>query len=206
VKSKSSPNGQAIPAFPAPRNRIYASGEMADRIRSFNWNATPVGPIEEWPEMLVVIVNMMLATRHPMFLWWGPELIQFYNDAYRPSIGDDKHPRALGQPGPECWPEIWDAIGPQIEAVMSRGESTWHENQLLPIIRDGNLVDVYWTYSYSPVRADGTIRGTLVTCSETTPRVLAEQQLRISQERYRALFDLASDAVFIADVKASSAK
>jgi PAS domain S-box-containing protein len=85
---------------------------------------------------------------------------------------------------------------------MSRGESTWHEDQLVPIYRNGKLEDVYWTYSYSPVRdPEGTIRGTLVTCSETTGRVLADRQLRTSQERYKALFDLASEAVFIADVE-----
>lgn len=181
--------------------RIFATGEMADLTRSFDWSATPVGPIEQWPETLLITVNNLLATRHPMFLWWGKELTQFYNDAYRPSIRDDKHPKALGQPGRECWPEIWPIIGPQIEGVMSRGEATWHENQLVPIYRDGKLEDVYWTYSYSPVRApDGNIRGTLVTCSETTGRVIAEQRLQVSQERYKALFDLASDAVFIADV------
>ena len=175
---------------------------MAELIRSFDWSTTPVGPIETWPETLLITVNLLLATRQPMFLWWGDDLIQFYNDAYRPSIREDKHPKAVGQPGRECWPEIWHIIGHQIEGVMSRGESTWHEDQLVPIYRNGKLEDVYWTYSYSPVRdPDGTIRGTLVTCSETTGRVLADRQLRTSQERYKALFDLASEAVFIADVE-----
>jgi len=80
-------------------------------------------------------VNMLLASRHPMFLWWGPELIQFYNDGYRPSIREDKHPAAVGQRGAECWQEIWPIIGPQIDAVMSRGESTRNINQLVPINR-----------------------------------------------------------------------
>ena len=161
-----------------------------------------MGPIEDWPKTLLVTLNLLLASRQPMFLWWGDDLIQFYNDAYRPSIRADKHPKALGQRGRECWPEIWHMIGHQIEGVMSRGESTWHEDQLVPIYRNGKLEDVYWTYSYSPVRdPDGTIRGTLVTCSETTGRVLADQQLRISRERYKALFDLASEAVLIADLE-----
>ena len=170
-------------------SRIYGTGEMADLIRAFDWSTTPVGPIEQWPESLLITVNTMLATRHPMFLWWGPELIQFYNDGYRPSIRSDKHPKAIGQPGRECWPEIWHIIGPQIEGVMTRGESSWHENQLVPIFRDGKLEDVYWTYSYSPVRdAEGRIQGTLVTCSETTGRVLAEQALRSERERLLNLF------------------
>ena len=164
----------SLPAI-KPTTKIFGSGEMADLIRAFDWSTTPVGPIEDWPEVLLIAVNTMLATRHPMFLWWGDELIQFYNDGYRPSIGSDKHPKAVGQPGAECWPEIWHIIGPQIEGVMSRGESTWHEDALVPIYRDGKLEDVYWTYSYSPVRdAQGVIRGTLVTCSDTTGRVLAD--------------------------------
>lgn len=165
---------------------------MADLIRSFDWSTTPVGPIEDWPEVLLIVVNTMLATRHPMFLWWGDDLIQFYNDGYRPSIGSDKHPRAVGQRGPECWPEIWHIIGPQIEGVMSRGESTWHEDALVPIYRDGKLEDVYWTYSYSPVRdAQGVIRGTLVTCSDTTGRVLADAALRTEQGRLLNMFQQA---------------
>jgi PAS domain S-box-containing protein len=202
LNAKPSPGGKAASSMPASSNGIFATGEMAELTRAFDWSRTPVGPIEQWPDTLLVTVNTLLATCHPMFLWWGTELTQFYNDAYRPSIRSDKHPKALGQAGRECWPEIWPIIGPQIEAVMTRGESTWHEDQLIPIYRDGKLEDVYWTYSYSPVRGpDGAIRGTLVTCSETTGRVLAEQQLRVSQERYKALFELGSDAVFIADIE-----
>jgi len=184
-----------------PQSRILGTGEMADRTRSFDWSKTPIGPIEQWPDVLLVLVNTLLATRHPMLLWWGDDLIQFYNDAYRPSLGYDKHPKALGQKGVDCWQEIWPVIGPQVEAVMTHGEASWHENQLVPIYRNGELEDVYWTYSYSPVRdSGGAIRGTLVTTSETTGRVLAEQKVRASQERYRALFELASDPIFIADV------
>ena len=151
---------------------------MADRTRAFDWSSTPVGPIETWPDTLLITVNTLLNTRHPMFLWWGPELVQFYNDAYRPSIREDKHPRALGQNGPDGWPEIWHLIGPQIRAVMTTGQASWHEDQLVPINRNGQLEDVYWTYGYSPVRdPNGDIRGTLVVCSETTRRVLAERNL-----------------------------
>lgn len=176
----------------AAASKIFGNGEMADLTRAFDWSSTPVGPIESWPDTLVTTVNTILETRYPMFLWWGPELIQFYNDSYRPSIGSDKHPKALGQPGRECWPEIWSIIGPQIEAVMTLGESTWHEDQLVPIYRDGVLEDVWWTYSYSPVRKpDGTICGTLVTCSETTGRVIAERNLQSERERLRELFEQA---------------
>jgi PAS domain S-box-containing protein len=181
-----------IPLAPAKDCRlmeIFGSGEMADLTRAFPWRETPVGPIDGWPEALLVMVNTILASRHPMFLWWGDELIQFYNDAYRPSIREDKHPRALGQPGRECWQEIWHIIGPQIDAVMTRGEASWHENQLVPIFRNGRLEDVYWTYGYSPVRdTTGRIRGTLVVCTETTESVLAKNQLERESQRLAELF------------------
>lgn len=152
---------------------------MADLTRRFDWAKTPLGSVEAWPDILVATVNLVLASRHPMFLWWGPDLIQFYNDGYRPSIRNDKHPAALGQRGMECWPEIWPIIGPQIEAVMGRGVSTWNTNQLVPINRNGKLEEVYWTYSYSPVSdKNGNVHGTLVVCSETTEQVLSERRLR----------------------------
>ena len=174
------------------RNEIFGSGEMADRTRAFDWSSTGVGSIDEWPDLLLTTVNTILGSRHPMFLWWGEELIQFYNDGYRPSIRDDKHPSALGQRGPECWPEIWSIIGPEIEAVMTRGEASWHENQLVPIHRNGKLEDVYWTYGYSPVRdTSGQICGTLVVCTETTEIVLARRQLQLESDRLADLFQQA---------------
>ncbi len=181
--------------------RIFGDGEMAELTRHFDWSKTPIGPIQTWPDTLITTVNMMLATRHPMFLWWGPELIQFYNDSYRSSIREDKHPKALGQRGIECWPEVWPIIGPQIDAVMNRGQSSWHRNQLVPIYRHGKLEDVYWTYGYSPVRdGDGTICGTLVVCSETTEEVLSERRLRQSEARFRHLIERANLGVAIGDL------
>ena len=172
-----------------PQMSVFGAGEMAARTRAFDWSSTSAGPIEQWTETLLTTVNTLLASRHPMFLWWGEDLVQFYNDAYRPSLGVGKHPAALGQRGAECWPEIWPIIGPQIEAVMQRGEATWNENQLVPIHRNGRLEEVYWTYGYSPVRdAEGTIRGTLVVCTETTASIISKRQLELERERLADLF------------------
>ena len=77
--------------------KIFGIGEMADLTRGFDWGQTSVGPIDRWPEVLLNTVNTLLNSRHPMFLWWGKDLVQFYNDAYRPSLGEDKHPKALGK-------------------------------------------------------------------------------------------------------------
>ena len=167
-----------------PKSRIHASGQMAELVRNFDWAQTPVGPIEDWPELLLNTVNTLLGARQPMFLWWGRDLIQFYNDAYCPCIGADKHPSALGQRGSDCWSEIWGVIGPLIENVMTNGEPYWSEDQLIPIYRDGKLVDVYWTFSYSPVwDAAGNVCGTLVVCSDTTGRIQAEKAIITARSR-----------------------
>jgi PAS domain S-box-containing protein len=181
---------------------IVGWGEMADRTRAFDWDRSPLGPVATWPESLLTAVNLMLVCPQPMFLWWGPELIQFYNDAYRAILRGDKHPKALGQRGRECWPEIWPIVGSQIEAVMRDATPSFQRNALVPIHRSGKLEDVYWTYSYSAVfDGAGNIRGTLVVCNETTEEVVAEQRLRKSENRFRRLIEEANVGVVIGDLK-----
>jgi signal transduction histidine kinase len=192
VCPKEKNNTAFSPTVSGGATKIFGLGEMADLTRSFDWSQTTVGPIDRWPEVLLNVVNTLLNSRHPMFLWWGADLVQFYNDAYRPSLGEGKHPMALGQKGKDCWPEVWPIIFPQIEAVMTRGEATWHENQLVPIIRNGRLEDVYWTYGYSPVyTSSGEIAGTLVVCTETTNTILAERLQQREMERIADLFEQA---------------
>ncbi len=165
---------------------LQGGGEMGALIRAYDWAASPLGTPATWPVALKVAVRLLLSTQHPIFLWWGPELIQFYNDAYRRSIGPERHPHALGQRGHDCWVEIWPIIGSQIDQVMSGRGSTWNENHLVPITRHGKREDVYWTYSFSPIddaNAPHGIGGVLVMCTETTETILAEQRLRKAQER-----------------------
>ena len=162
---------------------LRGTGEMARLTRAFDWSATPLGPVHSWTASLRATVSTLLGSRHAMFLWWGPELIQFYNDGYRPSLGPDRHPSALGARGRECWAEIWPIIGPEVESIMAGGEATWHEDHLVPITRGDRVNDVYWSYSFSPVRDDdGSVGGVLVTVQETTRRVLAERRSRILQD------------------------
>ncbi|RKH02372.1 PAS domain-containing sensor histidine kinase [Corallococcus carmarthensis] len=180
------------------------SGEMAARMREKDWATTPLGPVEGWPVSLRTLVRTMLHSRHPMFLWWGPRLIQLYNDAYVPSFGRGKHPSALGMPGRECWPEIWPIIGPQIDDVMREGKASWNEDQLVPIFRNGRIEDVYWTYGYSPAFDDaGRVHGTLVVCTETTARVLGEQALKQSKERLRRVVEASGAGTWELDVRAN---
>jgi len=159
---------------------LQGGGAAGELIRSMDWASTALGSIETWPIALRTALGLLLNSRFPMFLWWGPELIQFYNDAYTPSFGQGKHPAAMGQPGRACWGEIWPIIWPQIDDVLNRGQASWNEDQLVPILRNGRLEEVYWTYGYSPAFDDyGAITGVLVTCTETTQRVIAARRLRV---------------------------
>jgi len=133
-----------------------------------------------------------------MFLWWGEDLIQFYNDSYRPSLGNEgKHPKAMGQKAIDCWPEIWYFIYPLITKVLSTGESVWYDDLLLPIYRNGQMEDVYWTFSYSPVRDDGRqIKGVLVVCNETTEKVTYNQKLKESRDELEFAINAAEFGTF----------
>jgi len=164
---------------------------MGELIRKHNWAETPVGPIDNWPISLRNTVAMLLASKFPMFLWWGNHLTQFYNDSFRPSLGQNgKHPFALGTTGQDTWPETWDTIEPLISKALNEGESSWFEDLLLPIYRNGRLEDVYWTFSYSPVTGDtGAIEGVLVVCSETTGKIDTIKSLEISKSELEFAID-----------------
>jgi hypothetical protein len=104
---------------------LAGDGEIAALMRARDWSTSPLGPLETWPQSLKTVIRLALCSQHPMFIWWGPRLIQFYNDAYRQTMGPEKHPAALGGSGHEWWPESWAIFGPQIESVMSGGPGTW---------------------------------------------------------------------------------
>ncbi|MCW3120935.1 MAG: hypothetical protein JWQ38_427 [Flavipsychrobacter sp.] len=164
---------------------LAGGGEMGELTRNYDWDQTALGAPDQWPQSLKTTLGIILNSRFPMFLFWGKDLTCFYNDAYRPSLGDNgKHPYALGQPAEKIWPEIWGDIKPLIDQVMAGGPATWSEDQLLPIYRNGQLEDVYWTFSYSPIIGEtGKPAGVFVTCTETTQKVLTLEQLRISEQR-----------------------
>lgn len=157
---------------------LSGGGACGAQMRLVDWSKNPLGPPETWPTCLKITLGTLLHSRHPMFLFWGPELICFYNDAYLPSFGEGKHPAAMGQRAEECWREIWPIIGPQIHDVMSEARPSWNVDHLVPIFRNGRIEEVYWTYSNSPVFTEqGSVGGTVVVCSETTSRVLSERRL-----------------------------
>ena len=158
---------------------------MGALTRAFDWSKTSLGSPETWPQSLRVTVRLVLTSRHPMFIWWGPELIQFYNDAYRETMGPERHPSALGGQGRVCWEEIWDIIGPQIEYVMAGKGATWHEDQLVPVTRHGRREDVWWTYSFGPIDLEDKVGGVLVVCKDVTSEHMARETLNLINEELK---------------------
>ncbi len=151
---------------------------MGQRIRTHNWSLTTLGPVDTWPQSLKTALRIMLDSRYPMFVWWGQERINFYNDAYIPVLGK-RHPQALGQRAMGIWGEIWPVIGPQSDIVLNEGRATWNEDTLLLMERNHFLEETYFTFSYSPLPNDeGGIGGVFCACTEETQRVLSQRRLR----------------------------
>ncbi len=157
---------------------LAGGGEMGAYMRALDWSRTPLGPVPQWPQSLRTSVSTCLNSRFAILVWWGPELVMLYNDAYRDIIAA-KHPAALGRPGRETWPEIWHIIGPMLRAVFERGEATWSNDLLLLLERNGYAEECYFTFSYSPIRDEsGGIGGVFTPVAETTGHVINERRLR----------------------------
>jgi diguanylate cyclase (GGDEF)-like protein/PAS domain S-box-containing protein len=158
---------------------------MGALIRASNWSATSLGPPETWPHALKTALSILLNSKHQMFLAWGPDLISFYNDAYRSVLGA-RHPKALGCPFPEIWADIWPSIAPLVNQALA-GEGTWSENLPLVTFRNGFQEIAYFTFSYSPIFDDsGEIAGMFCACTETTDRMLAASPKRRRANAIRA--------------------
>ena len=160
---------------------LSGGGEMGALARQVDWRQTAVGPPESWPQSLRTAVSMLLESKFPMLLCWGPDFIQFYNDPFRPILGARKHP-ALGRSTRDTFAEAWHIIGPLFEQVMA-GTAVGFDDMLVPLDRNGFLEECYFVYSYSPFRVEsGNVGGVLVTCTETTGRVVAERRLHTLRE------------------------
>ena len=185
-------NHQEIKFSSAKKHQFLAGGgEMGKHMRTKDWSKTAVGDPDTWPQSLRTTISIILNSKFPMFLFWGTELVCFYNDAYRPSLGKEgKHPHILGSKGEDYWPEIWHIIKPLIDQVLEEGSATWSENQLIPIYRNGKIEDVYWTFSYSPVYDEsGNPAGVFVTCVETTEAVITRLKLEESKDKLQFAID-----------------
>ncbi|MDX8147321.1 response regulator [Lentzea sp. BCCO 10_0061] len=144
--------------------------------RGLDWGSTSLGPVESWPVELRSAVRTVMPSQIPMLLWWGPDLVQIFNHAYMPVLGD-KFPAAVGQRGSECWAEVWDELAPLADRALS-GCATYSEKLRLLLRRHGYLEETYWTFSYSPVHTDdGGVAGIFVATTDVTAQVLSERRL-----------------------------
>lgn len=151
---------------------------MGVMIRAHAWSDTPLGSADAWPQSLRSAVSILLPSKAQIVLFWGPELIAIYNDAYTPTMGT-KHPWALGRPARECFSEAWDVLGPLFEGVVKTGEAFWAKEHLFFLNRQGFLEETYYDVSYDPVRVeDGSVGGIFCIVSDQTGRVLGERRLR----------------------------
>lgn len=156
---------------------------MGALLRAHNWADTELGPPETWPQSLKTAVGLLLNSGYPMYIGWGPNFIQIYNDAYRPILGDTKHPAALGRSTQETFAEIWDIIGPMFQTVLEQAKATTFTDHLLFLNRFGFPEECYFVFSYSPVLLEsGEAGGVFVTCLETTDRVLRERRQRVLRD------------------------
>ncbi|MFN8344612.1 MAG: ATP-binding protein [Spirosomataceae bacterium] len=157
---------------------LSGGGEMGERIRAFDWTKTPLGAPQDWEQSLKTCIRIILTSRQPMFVWWGKDLINIYNDPYKAIVGG-KHPIALGQPAEEVWKEIWDEAGTRAKTVMATNEGTYDEALLLIMERYGYPEETYYTFSYSPVPGDqGGTRGIICANTDDTQRIVNERALK----------------------------
>jgi GAF domain-containing protein len=156
---------------------LQSYGEMAERVRGHDWDASPLGPPKQWPDVLKTTVALSLASHFPQAIVWGPDLITLYNDAFVPILGNK--PQALGRRFDEVWKEVWSDIGPIVRAAFE-GQATYIENFPLIIERGGGLEQAYFTFCYSPIRDQfGKVVGMLDTVTETTSTVFMTQRLAV---------------------------
>jgi PAS domain S-box-containing protein len=175
---------------PSSLSFLADGGEMGERMRAFDWSRSPLGPPEHWPQALKTATGILLSSKFPMFLAWGPELRFLYNDAYVDVLGG-KHPAALGHAFEDIWAEIWDDVGPLARRALD-GEATYFENLPLTMTRKGYEEQTWFTFSYSPLRGDdGRPAGMFCVCTETTATVRSERERLNETERLRQLFDRA---------------
>lgn len=156
---------------------FIGDGDLAQLMRDRDWTDTSLGPPETWPEGLKVALRILLTSKFEMWLGWGPEIAFFYNDAYRPTLGN-KHPNALGMPTHVIWPEIWQDIKGRLATVYETGQATWDRALLLLLERNGYPEETYHTFSYSPLLGDdGKVSGVFCAVTEETERIISERRM-----------------------------
>jgi PAS domain S-box-containing protein len=191
----------ATAATAAVASRIIGTGEMADRVRSFDWSSTPLGPMDAWSKELITIVNLTLSSPSPARCMWGPDFILIYNDAYR-VIPGPRHPAALGQPARSIYQESWHVVGPLLEHAYSTGETFFYQKLLVPLPGEHGIEDHYLNYSFNPIFEEGRIVGLFGPLQDVTGEVSAARKLRESEARAKRILHSIGDAVIVTDAAA----
>jgi len=170
--------GRSEPGF----EFIEGGGKMAKLVREKDWSKTSLGPVEQWPQILKTSLSICLQSRFPTALYWGPDRLVLYNDAWSPIPGD-KHPWAFGRPGREVWSELWSVLEPMFDDIMKTGKGVVAQDGLLPMLRRGFLEECYFDYNCSAIRDEnGEIVGIFNVASEVTQRLIAERRTRLLKD------------------------
>lgn len=176
---------------------------MGELIRAKDWSKTSLGDPAEWPQSLRTMVAVMLDNPFGMYIAWGREYTQLYNDGYRPILGSSKHPQALGISTQETFSEIWHIVKPMFDDVM-KGTAVGVTDFMYLLNRNGYEEECFFDFAYSPIRKDnGEVGGVLVTVIETTNRKKADEALKESEARFRAIADDAPVFIFLAGENAA---
>ncbi|MDO9418094.1 PAS domain S-box protein [Pararhizobium sp.] len=177
---------------------FVAARSLAD---SMDWHSSPLGDKASWPSILTATLNLALDSPTQIVLFWGPDYVALYNDAYAPTIGD-KHPQAFGRPASENWTELWDDLKALLDQVRETGEPIIAKDRPFEIMRHGFLEEVTFDIAYSAARDEtGAVAGVMCMVSETTDRVRFERELRESEARFRNMADNAPVMMWITNAE-----
>lgn len=181
-------------------NEPATVASVSQLLETLDWASGHLGPKSEWPSCLHAAINIALPSQAQIVMFWGPDFVAFYNDAYTPTIGN-KHPHAFGRPARESWSELWDDLEPLLKRVLDTGETVAAKDRPFYIERHGHPETVYFDISYSPVSdSDGVVRGVFCIVNETTERVNADAALRKSEEQLRAVFAQSAAGIALGDL------
>ncbi|NGM21093.1 PAS domain-containing protein [Roseomonas stagni] len=180
--------------MPHRRLRFLADGgALGALMRAHDWAATPLGPPEDWPEALKTTVGIMLGSRQPMYVAWGPARLMLYNDSYAVLCGA-RHPAALGKPFSDVWFDVMEDVGPIVDRAFA-GEATHMDDIALVMTRNGYPEEAHFSFSTTPVRdEEGRVAGMFCACAEITARIMAERRQAFGLALDQALRDIADPA------------
>jgi signal transduction histidine kinase/CheY-like chemotaxis protein/serine phosphatase RsbU (regulator of sigma subunit) len=185
---------QEVTQDAAMQELLAAGGMMGALIGAHDWPSSRLGAVAGWPQSLRSALGICLASRFPMFVFWGPDLVQLYNDSFVPVLAG-KHPGALGRAASDTWAETWDVVGPMLERVMAGGGAAYFEDLPVTLERSGFTEECYFTFCYSPVRDEsGSVAGVFGTVSETTTQVVEGRRLAVLSELSEQIRTLGSAA------------